>query len=309
MRVIDLLELRSSSEPVLIEFEGIRVPVRFKQGSTDTLVVLFHGAVDQKKRPVPFFQSPFSDAFGAHQLSISDPCLSSKSPRLKATWYAGSPNVPLQKLLPGFFQRVCEALSIKRTIYFGGSSGGFAALFYSHAHAGSLALVANPQISLRKYLQGPVTMYRETCWPRLTSNDELYTRVCCDIAALYEPSMPNFVCLLNSSGDRSHIFDQTLELASRLKPEHQGQLILDFSFHGILGHSGSVPLQSCVPWLEAAIHAPDLYADSILSKFHELRTGPGAAPKSPVTNGPKSPPAAVPDDLRIAEALAAWQLN
>lgn len=307
MRSIDIRQLPKSFEPVLIEFEGVRIPVRYSRGVTDTLVVLFHGAVDQAKRPLPFFQSPFSNAFGAHQISVSDPCLS-KSTTLASTWYIGSHDMPLQRLLPAFFQRVCEVLSIKRTIYFGGSAGGFAALFYSHAHPGSLALVANPQITLRKYSQAPVAKYREACWPSLATNDDLYAHACCDIASLYEASMPNFACLLNSSGDRGHFYAQTLELASRLKPNQQRQFILDCSFYGILGHSGSVPVQACVPWLKAAVHARNLYADSILSKFHQFRAVPAATP-SCVANATMKQIAPSGDDMRVAEALAAWQLN
>lgn len=307
MRTIDLQDLPSHSTPVLIEFEGLQLPVHYRPGSSPTLVIVFHGAVDRTKRPLPFFQPHFSAAVGAHQLAISDPTLA-RGAELKAAWFAGAHDLPLQTLLPRFFARVAALLQVRRTIYFGASAGGFAALIYSHAHPNSLALVANPQINLLNYLEGPINLYRQLCWPQAADSAALAPLVCMDVANLYAQSVPNFVCLLNATGDRYHLYNQTLELASRLKPDARNRVILHSDFYGILGHSGSIPMPVCMPWLKAAIFAPNLYADSILSKLHQLR--------APATPAPAAPAASVrtargpdPEDLRLAEALSQWQLK
>ena len=199
-------------------------------------------------------------------------------------------------------------LRVRRTIYFGASAGGFAALFYSHAHANSLALVANPQINLLNYLEGPINLYRQQCWPQADDIAALGRLVCVDVAALYAQSVPNFVCLLNAAGDRYHVYNHTLELARRLKPQGRNRVILHSDFYGIPGHSGSIPMQVCTPWLKAAVYAPNLYADSILTKRHSLH-GP-AVPAPEVAAAPvRAARGLAAEDLSLAEAVAQWQLK
>lgn len=301
---MEVRQLTSSTEPVLLDFEGLHVPVHYKPGSTETLVILFHGALVRERRPFPFFQPHFPIAFGAHQLSVSDLSLT-KDAKLKAGWYIGAHDIPLQKLLPRLFGEICEHLGIKRTIYFGASSGGFAALLYSHVHPGSLALVANPQINLSTYLPSPVDRYRQACWPGAADRAALAKRVCINIADLYAASVPNYVCLLNAAGDRFHVYHQTLELAGRLPPEARNRVVLHSDHYGILGHSGSIPYAACVPWLEAAMHAPDWDADAILMKYDQLRRPPPPVNAARAVAGP----AVSIEDLRLADAIAAWQLR
>lgn len=307
MQTIDLQDLPSHSAPVLVEFEGLQLPVHYRKGSAPTLVIVFHGAVDQAKRPLPFFQPHFTASSGAHQLAISDPTLGC-STELKAAWFAGAHDLPLQALLPRFFARMAELLRVRRTIYFGASAGGFAALFYSHAHPNSLALVANPQINLLNYLEGPITQYRQLCWPQAADNAALAPLVCVNVANLYAQSVPNFVCLLNATGDRYHLYNQTLELAGRLRPDARNRVIMHSDFYGIPGHSGSIPMPVCVPWLKAAMFAPNLYADSILTKLHQQRAPTVPAPAAPAAaaHAARGP---APEDLRLAEAVAQWQLE
>lgn len=307
MRTIEVTDLASHSGPVQVEFEGLCLPVYYRPGSSSSLVVIFHGAVDQAKRPVPFFQSQFAAALGAHQLSISDPALA-RSTKLKAAWFAGCHDLPLQQVLPRFFARVSQLLGMRRTIYFGASAGGFAALYYSHAHPNSLALVANPQINLLNYLEGPITQYREVCWPEVAENEALERLMCVNVADLYAHSVPNFVCLLNASGDRYTLYNHTLELAHRLRPDARNRVILHNDFYGIPGHSGSIPMQVCTPWLKAAMFAPNLYADSILTKLHQLRAPavPAATAPAAAGQGVRGP---ATEDLRLAEAVAQWQLK
>lgn len=306
MQIVNVSQLSTVTAPAQVDFEGMRMPVHFRPGSIPTLVVIFHGAVNRKVRRLPFFQCHFSSALGAHQLSVADPCLE-RSPKLLAGWYAGANDIPLQTQLPKFFRAVCESLAVERTIYFGASAGGFAALYYAHAHAGSLAIAANPQTNLRSYLQSAVTTYREACWPQVVDNNDLAAHICTSLPDLYSDSVPNFACVLNASGDRFHLFNQTLELATKLKPEGRDRFVFHSDYYGVLGHSGAVPYSACVPWLHAAVLAPDWHADSILKELHQLRVGPAPNPQESVQ--PKALAGPSPDDERLADAIASWQLN
>lgn len=287
---------------------GARLPVHYRAGSTPTLLILFHGAVDQRRRAKPHFQPLFNHTFGAHQLAISDPGLA-RSDDLKLTWYLGHDGLALPALLRGYFQAVASAGRFKRIIYFGASGGGHAALHYSHHHPDSLALAVNPQIDLSRYQdEQAITDYRTACWTGLGSNDELGHRVALDLPAMYAGGMSNFVCLLNSSGDRHHLIDHTLPFLARLPAASQNRVVLHADFYGVLGHATSVPYKSCVPWIKASVHSPNLYADSLLAKRHQFGAATATARPAPagLAAGSASPSE---DDLRIAAAIRRHDLG
>jgi hypothetical protein len=307
MKTIEIESLPDKTGQYLVRFRGIEIPLSYKPGSTQSLIIIFHGAVNQYIRKMPFFQDHFPSISSAHQISISDASLT-KNINLQAGWYAGSQDIPLQDLLSNFFKEIQHILSINKTIYFGASAGGFAALFYSHFDKDSLAIAVNPQINLNRWLNSSITNYRESCWPDLKTNTDLNTVITMNIADIYSESMVNFVCLINSSGDRFHLFTQTLELMSRLSPAARDRFVLSCDFHGILGHSGSIPYSSCTPWLTASLAAKDFRPDSILASYHKLRKGsePGlsALVKKPVAG---FEPTA--EDLAIADSIKKWQLH
>jgi len=285
---------------------GAHLPVHYRAGSTPTLLILFHGAVDQKLRAKPHFQPLFNHTFGAHQLAISDPGLA-RSDELKLTWYLGHDGLDLPALLPGYFRAMASAGRFKRVIYFGASGGGHAALHYSFHHPDSLALAVNPQIDLSRYQdEQAITDYRLHCWAGLGSNDELRRHVPMDLPSVYAGGLRNFVCLLNSSGDRHHLLDHTLPFLARIPAASQNRVLLHADFYGVLGHATSVPYKSCVPWIKASVYSPNLYADSLLAKRHQF--GAASAPARPAaaaagTAGPSA------DDLRIAAAIRAHVLG
>ncbi len=317
MKSVALPDLFAHAEPCLARFEGVEIPVHYKRGSNKTLIVLFHGAVDQKLRPRPFFQPHFTQTMGAHQLAISDPSLA-RSDELKAAWFLGDQDLPLATLLPAFFAAVTQAGGFERVIYFGASAGGHAALHYSNRHAGSLALAVNPQINLNNYLPAAIDAYRTHCWTGLAGNDELDERVQMDAGLLYGEGMGNSVCILNSSGDRFHLFKQTFPFVARIPPTAQNRFVLHCDYYGIKGHSGSIPPQACLPWLKAAVLAPNLYADSLLVKFAQVKApaapAPAAAAPAAAAAPVRTPAAPAPvgfsaDDIRMADAIRQWQLS
>lgn len=306
MTVVPPDTLPPDGEHALVELDGVQLPVHYRAGSTDTLIVLFHGAVDQKVRQRPHFQPHFPQVFGAHQLAVSDICLH-RSDELKLCWYLGTDSLPMPGLLTRYFQQVTGRF--KRVIYFGASGGGHAALYHSFHHPGSLALAVNPQVDLRLF--HPIELfddYRHHCWPGVRDAEQLRALAPIDLTSLYSGVMRNFVCILNSSGDRQHVFEHTAALMSCIPAASRNRVVFHADYFGVPGHAVSVPYKSCVPWIKACVHSPNLYADSILQKLHQFR--PPAAPARP------APPAGdahkglhSAEDLRITALLRAHQLD
>ncbi|MGV8824549.1 hypothetical protein, partial [Methylibium petroleiphilum] len=77
----------------------------------------------------------------------------------------------------------------------------------------------------------------------------------------------------------------------------------------IPGHSGSIPMQACTPWLKAVMYAPNLYADSILTKLHQLRAPAATTVPATAVPGQTASTGPDPEDLRLADAVAQWQLQ
>lgn len=75
MTVVPPDTLPPDGEHALVDLDGVGLPVHYRAGSRDRLIVLFHGAVDQKVRSRPHFKPHFPQVFGAHQLAGSDVCL------------------------------------------------------------------------------------------------------------------------------------------------------------------------------------------------------------------------------------------
>lgn len=305
MRRIKLEDISSISKPSIVDYEGVDIPIYYKRGSNQKLIVIFHGAVDQTARKMPFFQSHLEGLQGAHQISIADPTLA-KNVKLKTSWYLGADDIPLQKILPQFFQDLCQHLKVKRTIYFGASSGGHAALHYSHRHPGSLAVAANPQTTLTDFLESAVGNYRAHCWPELKQNSELTSVVAVDLGELYAASVPNFICIINSCGDRYHLFKQTMSLMSKIQMQGRNRFVLHCDFYGVLGHSGAIPYKSCTTWIDAATQAPDFHPDNILKTYHRLSDKVANASAAPVATQALAEPS--DDDIRLARALRNWQI-
>lgn len=272
-----------------VVIDGIEVHFKFWRGPRDNapLVVRFHGAIQRDKRPLPAFQENLRKFSGsAHQLTICDPTMTSRE-GFSCAWFTGHDALDTQALLSGFIDTVLETLSPSRTIYLGSSSGGFAALYFSHRHPGSIAVVMVPQTSLeRHFIRVPVDRYLKHCWPGLTLA-EVASRVCTDVCELYADKFQNTVIYIQSQGDFRH---NALQLQpfmaaclSTGNPENE-KLILVSDYWGVPGHAGAVPPGGYLSWVEAAISSPDTELTSLLQTHHALSGK--AATGGPTTRRP-----------------------
>lgn len=83
-------------------------------------------------------------------VAVNDPTITLTAD-LTLSWYAGSGDVKLQNILPSVFDRIIEELEPSSVIFFGGSGGGFASLYYANKVKDSIALVWNPQTDILSY--------------------------------------------------------------------------------------------------------------------------------------------------------------
>lgn len=273
MRIASVEELPGKSGNLVCDVRDVDLHLNFQPAASDaadTLVISFHGAVDRPNRSIPAFV-PFLPDIGddVHQLAVADPSLRT-GPEIGLSWFAGDIDFDAQRLLPTLFQSIASNLGVRRTIYFGTSGGGFAALYYSRKHSGSLALVGNPQTNITRYYAQHIDRYLSNCWPGVTSIAALAGKAVTNLSDVYSAGeIGNHVVYLQNSTDAFHLFGQMApffaSIRSAASRERIGSACI---FPGKSGHSPMWAMLS--PWLRAAIMAPDWMAKTIITTHHAL---------------------------------------
>lgn len=273
VRILSLGDLPNTCSSLVYEISGVDVHLNFQPAQSvfaDTLLIGFHGYVDREKRSIPTFTPFLPDAGGdVHQLAISDPSLRI-DPMVRMSWFSGDCEFDAQKLLPELFIAISNALGVRRTIYYGFSGGGFAALYYSRQHCGSLALVGNPQTSIADYYRRHVANYLSKCWPGVDSIAGLAGQVKTNLATVYSSGeIDNHIIYLQNSSDPFHLFGHMAPfLASIRSGASRKRIACACSYPGKLGHTPVWELMSS--WLRAAVVAPDWMAETIITNHHSL---------------------------------------
>lgn len=271
-----LRDLKPGSHEIRLMLNGLAVCFKLTRvADCDKMVVNFHGAINRATRSYPTYNKPFRSLSDVNQLSVADPSMQLDRP-FNIAWYAGHEGFNTQEILTQALMQFREALEIRRTVYFGSSGGGFAALYFSHADPESIVVAANPQTRIARYHARLVTEYRTQCWPRLKANGDIEQVTCADVRPLYEGGFQNTVIYSQSLGDEVHMVRQMLPFVrSAARSDSRKRLVPATYFTGEMGHSPSPSVSE--RWVRAACLAPTQLPADILRTWHAL--GSEDAPK------------------------------
>ncbi len=215
---------------------------------SNTLIIAFHGSINQKINPYPVFQKKgIADRLKSNVLSIADPTLQSDS-SLNLGWYLGFSSLPAQKILIDFINKIMKSYGFKKIIFMGGSGGGFAALFFSWNFPESIVLVSNPQTVLIAGLTG-----RKNKLKTLIDNNfgGAEDGLCLNVCNLYQNGFANKVIYLQNGECKDDLKYQTNPFLDACMIANPENLILKIDYWGISGHSGSVPFMEILKWVNA----------------------------------------------------------
>lgn len=132
--------------------DGTFLDFEFVDRKSKILVICFSGAYPNvEDKVLPFYTGvSFSKKLSNISfLFISDPALYLEG--IMLGWYAGTKAFDLQKQMPGFIDFFIKKSSCERVVFFGGSGGGFASLYYSRYVDNSLSIIWNPQTNIQLY--------------------------------------------------------------------------------------------------------------------------------------------------------------
>lgn len=207
------------------------LPVDFLNIPTgsDTTIVFLHGAIEPHfKIPVLTGQG-ISSGLTANRVFISDPALA-LSDNLLLSWFAGNKShTNGQELLVQILLKVLQSNGSKRVIFFGGSGGGFAALYLASRFENSLAMAYNPQTNIAEYNSRAIhefTQYahgihRREYDPLSFLPDSVKTEVC----SIYSKPQPATVAYFQNLNDHTHVNRQLRPFLDQLHPENPVYLL------------------------------------------------------------------------------------
>lgn len=157
----------------------------------------------------PDFMLPVFSGFGVTEslgstlVVPSDPTLH-LSADLALAWHAGTLKNPLQKAYRKILSHVLLMAGAPYSVFWGGSGGGFAALYYSWFFEDSIAFVWNPQTDLLKYDPPGVLAYLKVAFgvEAIPGAEETVRKsLCHDLVELYGKGHANRVVYLQNSTD------------------------------------------------------------------------------------------------------------
>lgn len=256
------LRNRTAQGVYSVTLDGGNLPISVRLRETSNLVFTFSGAVDRHKHPLPCFTAAdLHKRVPASVIAVADPSLA-QGDDLKLAWYAGHEGFELQRLLPILIEQIIEALGATRVVFTGGSGGGFAALYYSWRTPGSIALVSNPQTNLDRCIQAHRDKYRATCWPVLDQITPLNTVIDTDLCAFYTERCDNTVIYLQEATDFHHLRQHFAPFVTTISHDYFKRMTIRMENWGRRGHHPAPP-SIWIPWMHAALTAPDTTAASI----------------------------------------------
>ena len=195
------------------------------------LIVVFHGAINQKKTPFPQFIGSYALKHladtDAIMLAVSDPSLW-LSQDLRTAWYSANRYVDTPQAIHGFLYDVCDILSPARLILTGNSTGAHAALVHSARFPDSICIVSSPITRISGYYAQTVARYLAVCWGR----DEraapiLPDGVLDDCGTLYRNGHAHSVIVLQNATD-PHLPRQALPFAAQIRNHDRFLLLSTF---------------------------------------------------------------------------------
>jgi hypothetical protein len=189
----------------ILTIEGPQpIDVLYSPTGGETTVVAFHAALSGTGLKLPMFAGgKVTQDWNTNRIFISDPGLYADD-EVRIAWFAGTDELPLQSVLPRILEKLIDAAGGARTLFWGPSAGGFAALYYSRFFPGSLAVPINPQTILARFGYENQRRYTRAAFGAETpeQHDEVFSaRICSDLRDHYAGDVPNYILYIQNSND------------------------------------------------------------------------------------------------------------
>lgn len=213
-----------------INEQGIPIDILNSDIGADTTIIFFHGAIEPKHTLPVLSGQGISGGLTANRIFISDPSLY-LTDQLSLSWYAGNKKQPLQQLLNRILGRIIDEHGASKVIFFGGSGGGFASLYFSSLVPGSLAVAFNPQTNITRYLNRSVRAFAVHAYGIAEDEYDPISQIpnapVLDLCAEYKQPVDNTVLYIQNANDVYHIERHMEPFLVSNHPSNRFHLLMD----------------------------------------------------------------------------------
>lgn len=146
-----------------IQVKGRNLDILVRNRHSDTTLIVFHGALSRRQRTIPVLSGEgIAEFSGVNLVACADPSLDMGP--LSCGWFLGDEGIGrLRPILSPVIKYALEQIGSKRSILFGGSGGGYAAVNFAQDFEGSVALAMNPRLNLAGTPASAVPEYLRVC--------------------------------------------------------------------------------------------------------------------------------------------------
>lgn len=202
---------------------GLPIDLLVSPAESATTIFLLHGAIERDFTLPVLSGLGISGGLEANRVFVSDPSLLLDE-QLMLSWYAGNYRQPnLQQVLLKIFKRVAESLGSNRIVFFGGSGGGFASLYFASHFQKSLALVFNPQTDIEKYSERAVRDFAAKAFQVDTPSGNMLSKlpvnVVVDLCEIYSAPKRTKIAYLQNANDKNHLQSHLSPFSKAIHPD------------------------------------------------------------------------------------------
>lgn len=189
------------------------------RGSPVTLVN-FNAAAPRSATTVPILLGrSFTKDTGINLIAVADPTMAMGDKDLTVSWYLGNRQIgKLPPILAPLIQHALNSVNTKRTILFGASGGGYAAVLYGKYFPESLVLGINPRLDLNARPVAAIDRYLAAAHhatdPEIQEEGRDFLPG--KLSSLYKKSLPFDLCIYQNLGDKNFLNHQLIPLATDL---------------------------------------------------------------------------------------------
>lgn len=146
-----------------IKHQERNVDLLIRNNKAKETLVVFHGALSPRQRTIPYLQGEgISSSANVNLVACSDPALDRGA--LSCGWFLGDKGFgKLKPFLAPIIDYCLKQLNTQKTIIFGGSGGGYAAINFATAFPGSTVLAMNPRLNLDNPPKSTLDQYLDIC--------------------------------------------------------------------------------------------------------------------------------------------------
>jgi pimeloyl-ACP methyl ester carboxylesterase len=187
---------------------------------SDVTLVNFNAAAPRSSTTVPVLLGHgLTRNTGINLIAVADPTMSMAGLDVTVTWYLGNKDIgKLPPILAPLIQHALDSIKTKRTILFGASGGGYAAVLYGQYFPDSIVFGVNPRLDLNALPKAATEKYLTAAHDNTDpanlpeGKDFLPGK----LSQLYKDFLPFDLCIYQNLGDKHFLNHQLIPLATDL---------------------------------------------------------------------------------------------